>query len=315
MHTVTKAAVAVASGLAMTATATMAAELPANAASGCHTTFHRYVTIKTGSSGTQARGAQCLLHSAGYAVRADGSFSRSDAAQVKRFQSRHSISRTGKVDARSWTALLSRGSTPTLHRGSRGAAVKRLQKSLTASGRPVPATGYFGRITKGAVQSLQRARGLRATGTATHAVWRTLQSGGAVRTRTAVRPAVRHVAHTSSGGSKGARALAFAKRQLGDRYVWGASGPNRWDCSGLTGGAWRSVGVSLPHNARAQSSRGKRVSRSNLRPGDLVFFYGGIKHVGIYAGNGRIVHAANPRKGVTWGTISSMPYKGARRPG
>jgi cell wall-associated NlpC family hydrolase len=315
MHKVTKAAVAVASGLAMTATATMAAELPASATSGCHTTFNRYVTIKAGSSGTQARGAQCLLHSAGYSVRADGSFSWSDAAQVKRFQSRHSISRTGKVDARSWTALLSRGSTPTLHRGNRGAVVKRLQRSLTASGRPVHATGYFGPITQAAVKSLQRAKGWRATGIANRAVWHTLQSGGAVRHRAAVLPAPRRIAHTSGGGGRGARALAFAKRQLGDRYVWGASGPNRWDCSGLTRGAWRSVGVSLPHNARAQSGRGQRVSRSNLRPGDLVFFYGGIRHVGIYAGNGKIVHAANPRKGVTWGTISSMPYKGARRPG
>lgn len=314
MHKMMKTAVAVASGVALTATATVAAELPANAASGCQTTFNRYVTIKAGNSGTQARGAQCLLHSAGYSIRADGSFSWSDAATAKRFQSRHSISRTGRVDARTWTALLSRGSTPTLHRGSRGAAVQRLQRALTASGRPVHATGYFGPVTRSAVQSLQRAKGWRATGVVNRSVWRLLQSGSAVRPRAAVRPAPRRAVH-SAGSGRGARALAFARRQIGDRYVWGASGPNRWDCSGLTRGAWKSVGVNLPHNARAQSRLGRRVARADLRPGDLVFFYSGIRHVGIYAGNGTVVHAANPRKPIGYGRISSMPYKGARRPG
>lgn len=315
MHKMMKAAAAVASGVAMTATATVAAELPANAAPGCQTTFNRYSTVKAGSSGTQARGAQCLLHSAGYSVRADGSFSWSDAATAKRFQGRQHISRTGRVDARTWTALLSRGSTPTLHQGSGGAAVKRLQRALTASGRPVHVTGYYGPITKAAVQALQRAKGWGATGVADRSVWRLLQSGGAVRPRAAVRPALRRAVQHSTGSSRGARALAFAKRQIGDRYSWGATGPNRWDCSGLTRGAWKAAGVSLPHNARQQSRRGQRVSRSNLRPGDLVFFYGGIRHVGIYAGNGRVVHASNPRKPIGYGKISSMPFKGARRPG
>lgn len=314
MHKITRAAVAVMSGVAMTATATVAAELPASAA-GCKTTFSRYSTVKVGSSGTQTKGAQCLIKSAGYRVRVDGSFSSADATQLKKFQSRQSISRTGRVDARSWTALLSRGTTPTLRPGNRGAAVRRLQKALTASGRPVPATGYFGPITKNAVKSLQRARGLRVTGTASRAVWRTLQSGRAVTSASrpaAKRPAAR--ATSTSGSSRGARAVAFARRQLGDRYRWGATGPNSWDCSGLTQGAWRSVGVSLPHNARQQLARGKRISRSQLRPGDLVYFYSGIRHVGIYVGGGRIIHASRPGKPVGYSKISYMPYKGATRP-
>lgn len=122
---------------------------------------------------------------------------------------------------------------------------------------------------------------------------------------------------TASSGyvSKGRRAVRFARRQIGDRYRYGATGPSSWDCSGLTRGAWKSVGVSLPHSSRMQYKRGKRVSRSNLRKGDLVFFYSRPSHVGIYAGNGRVIHASRPGKPVGYGKISSMPYKGARRPG
>jgi len=311
MHKVIRAAVVAASSVAMTATVT--AVVPASAASGCHTTFGRYVTVKAGTSGTQAKGAQCLLHSAGYPVRADGSFSYADAAHLKSFQTRQHISRTGKVDARSWVALLSRGSTPTLHKGSRGAAVKRLQKALRASGRSVHPTGYFGSVTKRAVQSVQRAKGWRATGTANRQVWLTLQSGSGARAK--VRPAAAGASGWISSGSRGERVLAFAERQIGDRYVWGASGPSAWDCSGLTRGAYLSVGVNLPHNARQQFNRGQHVSRGDLQPGDLVFFYGGIRHVAIYAGNGLIVQAANPRRPIGYGKLSSMPYMGARRPG
>lgn len=120
-------------------------------------------------------------------------------------------------------------------------------------------------------------------------------------------------ASSGSRNSKGKKALAFAKRQLGDRYRYGASGPNSWDCSGLTQGAWRKAGVKLPHSSRAQFRRGKKVSRSNLRKGDLVFFYSRPSHVGIYAGNGKIIHASRPGKPVGYAKISSMPYKGARR--
>lgn len=310
MHKITRAAVAVVSGAAMTATVTVAAEMPASAASNCPITFNSYGLIKAGTTGTQTKGAQCLIRSAGYSVTVDGSFSYADAAQLKRFQVRHAVPYTGQVDSRSWQALLSRGSAPTLHRGSRGASVKRLQRSLRAAGYHVHTTGYFGPITQNIVKSVQRARGWRPTGTVTPAFWRLLQSGGARQVARRAAPAASY-----RGSSKGERALAFAKRQIGDRYVWGASGPNAWDCSGLTRGAWSSVGVNLPHNARQQFSRGRHISRSQLRPGDLVFFYSGIRHVGIYAGGGMVIHAARPGKPVGYSKISYMPYEGARRPG
>ncbi len=109
---------------------------------------------------------------------------------------------------------------------------------------------------------------------------------------------------SSSGSKKGRIALNFAKAQLGERYRFAGKGPNAWDCSGLTMMAWRKAGVRLPHHADNQRKVGKRVSRSNLKVGDLVYFYHPIHHVGIYAGNGRVIHAPNPRKRVEYSKIS-----------
>jgi peptidoglycan DL-endopeptidase CwlO len=118
-----------------------------------------------------------------------------------------------------------------------------------------------------------------------------------------------------SGSGKGAQALAYAKAQLGEPYVRNGAGPSSWDCSGLTMRAWGSVGVSLPHSASQQAGRGRSVAKSDLQPGDLVFFYSPISHVGLYAGNGRVIHAPRPGKSVEYIKMSYMSYSGARRPG
>ena len=120
---------------------------------------------------------------------------------------------------------------------------------------------------------------------------------------------------SATGSSKGAKALAYAKAQLGEPYARSGAGPSSWDCSGLTMMAWGSAGVSLPHSSRQQFSRGQRVAKSDLRPGDLVFFYSDIHHVGLYAGNGQVIHAPRPGKSVEYIKMSYMPYAGARRPG
>ena len=86
--------------------------------------------------------------------------------------------------------------------------------------------------------------------------------------------------------------------QVGDAYVYGATGDNAFDCSGLTMRAWGAAGVGLPHSSSAQYGSGPHVSASDLQPGDLVFYYSPISHVGMYIGNGLIVHAANPGTGV-----------------
>nr|WP_202885590.1 C40 family peptidase [Kribbella sandramycini] len=111
-------------------------------------------------------------------------------------------------------------------------------------------------------------------------------------------------------------AVQTAMNQLGDPYVWGDEGPNSFDCSGLMLYAWKKAGVSLPHSSKAQKSSGGRpVSKSQLMPGDLVFFYSPVSHVGMYIGNGRMVHAPRSGKPVQVASISTMPYNGAVRPG
>jgi len=120
---------------------------------------------------------------------------------------------------------------------------------------------------------------------------------------------------SSTASSKGTKALAYAKAQLGEPYARSGAGPDSWDCSGLTMMAWGSVGVSLPHSSRQQFSRGHSVAKSDLQSGDLVFFYSDISHVGLYAGNGQVIHAPRPGKSVEYIKMSYMPYAGARRPG
>ena len=102
-----------------------------------------------------------------------------------------------------------------------------------------------------------------------------------------------------TGSGRAAKAVMYALSQVGDRYVAAAAGPNSFDCSGLTMTAWRQAGVRLPHDSRSQYSVTRRVPLSQAQPGDLVFYFGrGTHHVGMYIGNGKMVHAANPREGV-----------------
>lgn len=115
--------------------------------------------------------------------------------------------------------------------------------------------------------------------------------------------------------SRGGSAVEVALAQVGKRYVWGTAGPNTFDCSGLMSYAYRQQGISLPRTASQQYGVGTPVSKGDLQPGDLVFYYSGISHVGMYIGDGKIVHAANPRSGVTVTGVNSMPYQGARRVG
>lgn len=91
---------------------------------------------------------------------------------------------------------------------------------------------------------------------------------------------------------EGAAVVQYAKKFIGTPYAYGASGPSRFDCSGFTSYVYRYFGISLPHSSSGQSGYGIAVSKSNLQPGDLVFFgNGGIHHVGIYVGSGNYIHA------------------------
>jgi cell wall-associated NlpC family hydrolase len=116
------------------------------------------------------------------------------------------------------------------------------------------------------------------------------------------------------GGDAGI-AVRTACAQIGKPYVWNAGGPDAFDCSGLTEYAWGKAGVSLTHYTGAQWNQGTSVSRANARPGDLVFFYSDVHHVGVYVGNGLMVHAPTPGTPVKMAQIDNMPVAGFLRPG
>ncbi|MFF2863435.1 NlpC/P60 family protein [Streptomyces rubiginosohelvolus] len=120
---------------------------------------------------------------------------------------------------------------------------------------------------------------------------------------------------TGSGyAAKAEKVLAFARAQIGKPYVWGATGPSSYDCSGLTQAAWREAGVTLPRTTWDQVKVGTRVATSDLQPGDLVFFYDDISHVGIYKGDGMMIHAPKPGANVREESIYYMPIYGSVRP-
>jgi cell wall-associated NlpC family hydrolase len=112
----------------------------------------------------------------------------------------------------------------------------------------------------------------------------------------------------------GMRAVTFARRFIGVPYVWGGSSPNGFDCSGLVRYVYEKFGIDLPHSSYADFDLGRRVSRWELKPGDLVFF-DGVGHVGLYIGNGRFIHAPHTGTHVQISTMASYggSFDGARR--
>jgi cell wall-associated NlpC family hydrolase len=126
------------------------------------------------------------------------------------------------------------------------------------------------------------------------------------------------VASTTALGSSPAAmmrraAMTNALGKLGKPYRWGAIGPNAFDCSGLVKWSFANAGRALPRTSRAMAAQGVRVARADLQPGDLVFFYQPISHVGIYIGNNKIVHASQTGQPVKVSDMSRMRFTTARR--
>ena len=138
------------------------------------------------------------------------------------------------------------------------------------------------------------------------------------RPKPAPKPAVKQApkpaaAAPAAGSSVGTRALALAKGKLGAPYVWGAAGPSAFDCSGLIVWAYKQLGVSLPHSSATLSTMGTPVSKAALQPGDLVFFYSPVSHVGIYAGNGMVLNATQSGEPVQLSKLANLPFHNATR--
>jgi len=163
---------------------------------------------------------------------------------------------------------------------------------------------------KARADALARARASRATRTAAPPRRRAATSA---RSTAATHSAAPVGGYAGSASGSAAVALRTAYAQLGKPYQWGAAGPGSFDCSGLMMYSWAAAGVSLPHSSGAQYGSGQHVSRSALRPGDLVFFGSPIYHVGMYVGGGMMIHAPTTGDVVRIAPILS-DFVGATRP-
>jgi cell wall-associated NlpC family hydrolase len=139
-------------------------------------------------------------------------------------------------------------------------------------------------------------------------------AGGTDRASRDERPAVAPAGPVVASSQAAQIAVDTAMAQRGKPYVWAAAGPDSFDCSGLMAYSYAAAGVGLPHSSRMQSQMGTPVSRDQLQPGDLVFFYSPVSHVGMYIGNGQMVHAPTSGDVVKIADIDSMGgYNSARR--
>ena len=110
--------------------------------------------------------------------------------------------------------------------------------------------------------------------------------------------------------------LGAAYSVIGTPYQWGGSSPSTgFDCSGFTMWAWSHAGVSLPHSSAAQYASLPHVAQADLQPGDLLFFYSPISHVGMYVGGGRMIHSSHPGTPVSVVAVYWQYFAGAARPG
>ncbi|MEV5280199.1 NlpC/P60 family protein [Streptomyces sp. NPDC051994] len=108
---------------------------------------------------------------------------------------------------------------------------------------------------------------------------------------------------------RGAAALAAAQTMIGRPYVYGATGTASFDCSGLTSWAYRQAGIDIPRTSQEQANAGTQISRSQLKPGDLVLFFGDLHHVALYAGNNMVLHAPKPGAVVRYESMDDMPFQ------
>jgi peptidoglycan hydrolase-like protein with peptidoglycan-binding domain len=248
------------------------------------------------------RAVQSALH-----VHVDGDYGPVTRGAVRDFQSRHGLEVDGVVGPHTLHALgIERGrpkAAPVKHAHLiRAWWVAPVQRKLG-----VQVDGVYGPRTRAAVREFQKHHGLEVD--------------GVVGPQTL---AVLGISHASAPGppqhshlGRGARVVALAKQYLGVPYRWGGASPaTGFDCSGLVMYVYAKVGISLPHNAAMQYGHGRAVSRSQLRPGDLVFF-NGLGHVGIYVGGGRFIHAPHTGDVVRISSLSeswyAATYVGARR--
>jgi cell wall-associated NlpC family hydrolase len=240
-------------------------------------------------------------------ITADGIFGPRTRAAVRSFQKRHGLLVDGIVGPQTRSALYGRAPEAKIIRAW---WVVPVQRALG-----VPADGLYGPVSRAAVRAFQKKRGLVVDGIVGP---QTLGALGIRREARASKPDPLEKKRATTGSSRGERVASIAKRYLGIPYRWGGESPKTgFDCSGFVQYVFSRVGVSLPRVVSAQWTVGRRVSRSDLRPGDIVFF-NGLGHDGIYIGGNRFVHSPSSGDVVKISTIAGYyadRWVGARRVG
>jgi cell wall-associated NlpC family hydrolase len=282
------------------------------------TRTHHERILRRGATGPDVVRLQRAL-----GITADGIFGRNTERAVLAFQRSHGILVDGEVGPQTWGTMGagSRGHAGTiiLRLYDRGPAVAEVQRALG-----IPADGDYGPVTVRAVRAFQARHGLFVDGQVgphTSAALHVQVSGPVTqyphRTSTPSAPSSGGGGGSSAPSGVGARAALLARDYLGVPYRWGGSSPSGFDCSGLVYFVYGRLGVTLPRVTYSQWNAGRHVLRSQLAPGDLVFFYG-HSHVGIYIGGGRFIHSPHTGTSVQIASLSgwySSVYDGAVRVG
>ncbi len=241
------------------------------------------------------------------------------------------ITATAAVAATAPATVAPKATTPDLAAASASASAAALDLALPpttpAHAAPQAVGGQAGLLTaapmRGATIAEKAAADAKAYATqhATHA--RATSARTSVPAlKSSLPPAPRHAppkpaapkpAAAPAGSGVGGRALTLARGKLGEPYVWGAAGPNAFDCSGLIVWAYKQLGIALPHSSATLATMGTPVSKAALQPGDLVFFYSPVSHVGIYAGNGMVLNATQSGEPVQYTKLAYLPFHNAVR--
>lgn len=178
--------------------------------------------------------------------------------------------------------------------GDTGNEVIEIQQALASRGYDVPVDGDYGPATKAAVADFQKDNNLDVDGEVGSHSYQALFHRAM--------PTLQHKSYFAGGNG----IIDLAQQFLGVPYVWGGSSPNGFDCSGFVQYVYAQKGIHLPRTADIQATAGRPVSKAELQPGDLVFFasdYVNISHVGIYAGNGQMIHASTTH-GIAYDSLS-----------
>lgn len=204
----------------------------------------------------------------------------------------------------------------TIHEGVSGDQVETLQSFLNTQGADLPVTGYFGDMTEDAVEDYQAGNDLQVDGrvgpATTSSINASIGGGGAgAAAATATAAPATNASSSESSSSQGQAIVDAARGQIGVPYVYAGDSPGQaFDCSGLTQYAYAQAGIDLPRVTGDQAAGGTTISESEAQPGDLVSWPG---HIGIYAGNGKVIDAGNSKGSVSersiWGNPTFVTYR------